>query len=107
LVDEVRKHRYQKRGGGFTRIALDEELAISQQRELDVLALDLALDRLAQFAPRKCQIVEMRFFGGLSVDETGVVLGVSNDTVKREWRTAKLWLLRELSGNKAERQSQN
>jgi len=107
LVDEVRKHRYQKRGGGFTRIALDEALAISQQRELDVLALDLALDRLAQFAPRKCQIVEMRFFGGLSVDETGVVLGVSNDTVKREWRTAKLWLLRELSGNKAERQSQN
>jgi RNA polymerase sigma-70 factor, ECF subfamily len=98
LVDEVRKYRYQKRGGGFTRIALDEALATSQQRELDLLALDVALHRLAQFAPRKCQIVEMRFFGGLSVDEIRIVLGVSSDTVKREWRTAKLWLLRELRG---------
>jgi RNA polymerase sigma factor (TIGR02999 family) len=107
LVDEVRKHRYQKRGGGFTRITLDEGLATSQQRALDLLALDLALDRLAQFAPRKCQIIEMRFFGGLSIDETGIVLGVSTDTVKREWRTAKLWLLRELGDGEAKLQSQN
>ena len=100
LVDEARKHHFQKRGGGFTRITLDGKLATSQQRELDLLALDVALDRLAQFAPRKSQIVELRFFGGLSVNETGTVLGVSTDTVKRELRTAKLWLLRELSGGR-------
>jgi RNA polymerase sigma factor (TIGR02999 family) len=98
LVDEARKRRFQKRGGEFTRIELDEALASSQQREFDLLALDEALDRLARFAPRKCRVVEMRFFGGLGIDETGAVLGVSADVVKREWRTAKLWLLHELSG---------
>jgi RNA polymerase sigma factor (TIGR02999 family) len=96
LVDEARKRGYQKRGGEFTRITLDEALAVDHQRELDLLALDAALERLARFTPRACQVVEMRFFGGLSVDETSAVLGVSTDTVKREWRTAKLWLLREL-----------
>jgi RNA polymerase sigma factor (TIGR02999 family) len=99
LVDEARKRQYQKRGGEFTRIALDDAIATTAPRELDLLALDAALDRLAQFAPRKCQVVEMRFFGGLSVNETGAVLGVSTDVVKREWRTAKLWLLSELTGH--------
>jgi RNA polymerase sigma-70 factor (ECF subfamily) len=99
LVDEARKRQYQKRGGEFTRIALDDAIATTAPRELDLLALDAALDRLAQFAPRKCQVVEMRFFGGLSVNETGAVLGVSTDVVKREWRTAKLWLLSELTGD--------
>lgn len=99
LVDEARKRHYQKRGGEFTRVALDDALMTPHHRELDLLALDEALDRLAQFAPRKCQVVEMRFFGGLSINETGAVLGVSADIVKREWRTAKLWLLRELSGD--------
>jgi RNA polymerase sigma-70 factor, ECF subfamily len=107
LVDEARKRGFQKRGGEFTRIALDDVLAIEQQRELDLLALDAALERLADFAPRKCQVVEMRFFGGLSVGETGAVLGVSTDTVKREWRTAKLWLLRELKREAAPRSSQD
>lgn len=99
LVDEARKRRDQKRGGEFTRIALDEALMPAQEREFDLLALNEALDRLAQLAPRKGRVVEMRFFGGLSIDETGAVLGVSADIVKREWRTAKLWLLHELSGD--------
>jgi len=101
LVDEARKRKNQKAGGEFTRIALDEALMPSQQRDLDLLALDQALDRLGQFAPRKCQVVEMRFFGGLSINETGVALGISADIVKREWRTAKLWLLNELTGSSA------
>jgi RNA polymerase sigma-70 factor (ECF subfamily) len=99
LVDEARKRHYQKRGGGFTRIALDEAIMPAEQREFDLLALDEALDRLGQFAPRKCRVVEMRFFGGLSIEETSAALGVSADIVKREWRTAKLWLLHELSGD--------
>ena len=98
LVDEARKRHYQKRGGEFTRIELDEALMPDHQREFDLLALDEALDRLAEFAPRKCRVVEMRFFGGLSINETGAVLGISVDIVKREWRTAKLWLLQELTG---------
>lgn len=98
LVDEARKRHYQKRGGGFTRIELEEALMPTEEREFDLLALDQALDRLAQFAPRKSRVIEMRFFGGLSINETGAVLGISNDIVKREWRTAKLWLLHELSG---------
>lgn len=100
LVDEARKRSYQKRGGQFTHIELDEALMPAQERRFDLLALDEALDRLAQFAPRKSRVVEMRFFGGLSINETGAVLGVSNDIVKREWRTAKLWLLNELSGDR-------
>ncbi len=99
LVDEARKRQYNKRGGEFTRITLDEGLVATHQRQLDLLALDAALNRLAEFAPRKSQVVEMRFFGGLSINETGAVLGVSTDIVKREWRTAKLWLLHELSCN--------
>lgn len=99
LVDEVRKRNYRKRGGEFTRIELNDAVMATDQREFDLLALDEALDRLAQFAPRKCQVVEMRFFAGLSINETGAVLGVSTDIVKREWRTAKLWLLHELSGD--------
>lgn len=99
LVDEARKRNNQKAGGEFTRIALDEAVMPSQQRDFDLLALDQALDRLGQFAPRKCKVVELRFFGGLSVNETGTALGISTDIVKREWRTAKLWLLKELIGS--------
>jgi RNA polymerase sigma factor (TIGR02999 family) len=99
LVDEARKRNYQKRGGEFTRIELDETVIAADQREFDLIALDEALERLAKFAPRKSRVVEMKFFAGLSIDETSVVLGVSADIVKREWRTAKLWLLQELSGD--------
>lgn len=97
LVDEARKRRFQKRGGDAVRVALDEANVATPERHVDLLALDQALDRLTLFAPRKGRVVEMRFFGGLTIEETGAVLGVSNDIVKREWRTAKLWLLRALS----------
>ena len=99
MVDEARRRHYRKRGGEVTRVALDEALVAAPRPEVDLLALNEALDRLAQFAPRKCRVVEMRFFAGLTIEETGAVLGVSADIVKREWRTAKLWLLNELSGD--------
>jgi len=97
LVDEARKRLYQKRGGSFTRVPLSDDIAATEAPRVDVLAVDAALDRLTQFSPRKGRVVEMRFFGGLTIDETAEVLGVSTDIVKREWRTAKLWLLRALS----------
>lgn len=98
LVDEARKRHFQKRGGEFTRISLDDAILVARERDAELMALDEALGRLAQFAPRKCRVVELRFFGGLSIEETAVALGISNDIVKREWRTAKLWLLHELGG---------
>lgn len=97
LVDEARKRLNQKRGGEFTRVEIDAVQIRSQPRAFELLALDQALDRLSQFAERKCKVVELRFFGGLSIEETALVLGVSVDIVKREWRTAKLWLLEELT----------
>jgi len=97
LVDEARKRRNLKRGGEFTRVQIDEIEVSTQPREFDLLALDQALNELAEFAPRKGKVVELRFFGGLSIEETALVLGISADIVKREWRTAKLWLLKELS----------
>lgn len=97
LVDEARKRRFQKRGGDAVRVTLDEANVATPERHVDLLALDEALDALDRFAPRKCRVVEMRFFGGLTIEETAGVLGISNDIVKREWRTAKLWLLRALS----------
>ncbi len=100
LVDDARKRNYQKRGAGLTRISLDEAMVLTPERDAEVIALDEALDRLTQFAPRKCEVVELRFFAGLSVEETAAALRVSTDTVKREWRTAKLWLLHELTGDR-------
>ena len=102
LVDEARKRRNLKRGGEYTRVNFDTAEVSSEPRDLDLLALDQALDALAEFAPRKGKVVELRFFGGLSIEETALVLGVSADIVKREWRTAKLWLLQELSHSVAE-----
>jgi RNA polymerase sigma-70 factor, ECF subfamily len=98
LVDEARRRQYQKRGGERTQIALEDAVIALPERGVDLIALDEALRGLAQFAPRKSHVVEMRFFGGLTIEETAVVLGVSTDIVKREWRTAKLWLLQALSG---------
>ena len=98
LVDEARKRRNLKRGGEYTRIQIDDIQLNTPSCDIDLLALDQALDGLAEFAPRKSQVVELRFFGGLSIEETALVLGISTDIVKREWRTAKLWLLQELSG---------
>lgn len=98
LVDEARRRNYQKRGGEFARVALGDAVIASPERELDLVALDLALEQLSHFAPRKARVVEMRFFGGLTIEETAAVLEVSPDIVKREWRTARLWLLQAISG---------
>ena len=92
LVDHARKRRYQKRGGGGQRVSFDEAMIVSDERAGEVVALDDALKNLAEVDPRKSQLVELRFFGGLSVEETAEVLGVSAPTVKRQWRMAKAWL---------------
>ena len=100
LVDHARHRGYQKRGGGAQRVTLHEGLAASTEPALDVVALDRALDALKKVDARKSRTIELRFFGGLSVEETAEVLHVSTDTVKRDWRLAKLWLLRELEGER-------
>jgi RNA polymerase sigma factor (TIGR02999 family) len=98
LVDHARTRGYRKRGGAAHRVTLSEALAAVPELTLDVVALDRALDRLAAVDARKSRVIELRFFGGLSVDETAEVLGLSADTIKRDWRLAKLWLLRDLEG---------
>jgi RNA polymerase sigma factor (TIGR02999 family) len=97
LVDFARKRRYKKRGGEVRHISLDEALAIGQHRDDDLTSLDDALRALGEIDARKSQVVELRFFGGLSVDETAEVLQVSPETVRRDWRLAKAWLRRHLS----------
>jgi len=97
LVDHARSHAYAKRGGGAHKIALDDAMAVSQQRAADVVALDDALKRLAEIDPQQSRIVELKFFGGLTIEETAEVLGLSPATIKREWSTAKAWLYHELS----------
>lgn len=96
LVDYARSHRSTKRGGGAPRVPLDEVLTISPDLDPDLDSLDEALSRLASMDERKSRVVEMRFFGGLSVEETAEVLKVSPDTVMRDWRLAKSWLMREM-----------
>lgn len=100
LVDHARARGYRKRGGGVQRVTLNEGLVPSPEPALNLIALDRALEALAAVDPRKSRVIELRFFGGLSVEETAEVLHVSADTVKRDWRLAKLWLLRELEGEK-------
>jgi RNA polymerase sigma factor (TIGR02999 family) len=95
LVDFARSRRALQRGAG-QRVALDEALMPSSVRHPDLVALDEALKRLELVHPRKSQVVELRYFGGMKLEEAATVLGVSRDTVKRDWRFAKLWLLREL-----------
>jgi RNA polymerase sigma factor (TIGR02999 family) len=101
LVDEARKRHRRKRGGERTRVSLDEAMTVAVGREVELLALDEALDWLTQFAPRKSQVVVLRFFGGLSIEETAAALDVAADTVKNDWNTAKLWLLHRLSGGES------
>ena len=93
LVDHARSRGYQKRGGGAQRVTLDERALAAPAMDVDLIALDRALERLAAVDERKVRVIEMRFFGGLSVEETATALDVSTDTVKRDWRIAKLWLL--------------
>ena len=98
LVDAARSRAHQKRGGGAPVLSLDEALVVSAEPGKELVALDEALIALAAVDSRKAQVVEMRFFGGLNIDETAEALHISRDTVKRDWAFAKLWLLRELSG---------
>jgi RNA polymerase sigma-70 factor (ECF subfamily) len=101
LVDHARARGYQKRGGGARRVTLDGHDIAAPDNQVDLLALDRALEGLAAVDERKCRVVEMRFFAGLSVEETATALDVSTDTVKRDWRIAKLWLLKFLEGDES------
>jgi RNA polymerase sigma factor (TIGR02999 family) len=96
LVDRARARRYAKRGSGGRQVTLDETAVISSERDLELLGLDEALNKLTAIDARKSRLVELRYFGGLSVEETAEVLGVSGITVKREWSKTKAWLYREL-----------
>jgi len=100
LVDYARRRGFYKRGGAAERVSLHDDLVTGSDPAFDVVALDRALETLGSVDPRKGRIVELRFFGGLTVEETAAVLQVSPDTVKRDWRLAKLWLLRELEGER-------
>jgi RNA polymerase sigma factor (TIGR02999 family) len=97
LADHARAHGARKRGGDARKVTLDDNLAISGQGTLDMLALDEAMEKLARDSPRQSRVVELRYFGGLSVEETARILDVSASTVKGDWRVAKAWLARELS----------
>ena len=99
LVDYARSYQTTKRGGREIRVALEDDvLLFSPEHSEDLVALDEALKRLAEFSHRQSRVVELRFFGGLSVDETAEVLGISPKTVKREWSVAKAWLFRQIKG---------
>ncbi|HET6891899.1 MAG TPA: sigma-70 family RNA polymerase sigma factor [Pyrinomonadaceae bacterium] len=97
LIDYARKQRYAKRGEGAPMVSLDEAAIMSQERAADLVALDEALEGLAAIDPQQSRVVELRFFGGLTIEETAEVLKLSVDMVKREWATAKAWLAREMS----------
>lgn len=99
LVDHARARRADKRGGQAARVTFDEALIVADADRLDVVALDDALSALASFDDRKSRVIEMRFFGGLSVEETAIVLRVSPSTVMSDWRLARAWLRREMRGD--------
>jgi len=102
LIDYARTRQAVKRGSRFVHLSLEEDLVVCHERDGDLLALDEALERLAALDPRKARVIEMRFFGGLSVQESAEVLNVSEVTVRRDWQFAKTWLLREISGGKGD-----
>ncbi|MEP6707399.1 MAG: sigma-70 family RNA polymerase sigma factor [Pyrinomonadaceae bacterium] len=97
LVDHARSHAYAKRGGGVRNVALDEALVVSQEPAAEVVALDDALKQLEQMDPQQGRVVELRFFGGLTIEQTAEALHLSPTTIKREWKTAKAWLYHELA----------
>ena len=105
LIDHARSHRYAKRGAGAQHVPLEDVTVVSQERAAELVALDDALTRLTQVDPRKSQIVELRFFGGLTVEETAEVLKLSPITIKREWRSAKAWLQSEIGAGGIEQPS--
>jgi RNA polymerase sigma-70 factor, ECF subfamily len=99
LVDHARHHQAEKRGGEWSKVTFDEAVALSPSRSIDLIALDDALRDLANLNPQHSQIVELRFFGGLTVEEVAEVLDTSQRTVEREWRMARAWLRRQIFGN--------
>jgi RNA polymerase sigma-70 factor (ECF subfamily) len=101
LIDHARLHAYAKRGGGVQKVSLDETALIADERASDLLLLDEALNRLAEMDPRRSQVVELRYFGGLNNDEIAGVLKISENTVTRDWNMARAWLYQELSGSVA------
>lgn len=96
LVDYARAHRAEKRGGSLCRVTIDDALSQPRRMDADVIALDDALNSLAKLDPQQCRVVELRFFAGLSIEDTSEVLGISTSTVNRDWNTARVWLFREL-----------
>jgi RNA polymerase sigma factor (TIGR02999 family) len=103
LVDYARSRNFAKRGGGAVKLSLEEGLFVSNERSEQVVAVHEALEGLAKIDPRQAQIVELKFFGGLSNEETGEVLAVSPGTIARDWTMAKAWLRREISKNASDR----
>lgn len=99
LIERARARGAQKRGGHRARITLDDALIAGGERSIDLVALDEALDRLAQLDPNQARLVELRFFGGLTVEETAEAMNISPATVKRHWTVARAWLARELEGS--------
>ncbi len=97
LIDSARAHSAGKRGGGLNHLPLDDALGTPQQRDLELIALDDALNALSQIDARQSKVVELRYFGGLSIEETAEVLGLSAATIKREWNSAKVWLFHEIT----------
>ena len=101
LIDHARRHHYAKRGGGALRVSLDETAIVAGDPASDMLLLDEALNRLAEIDPRRGQVVELRYFGGLNNEEIAGVLKISENTVTRDWNMARAWLYQELSGSVA------
>ena len=97
LVDYARRHRASKRGSGVCMLTLDDALALPRRKDVDVIALDDALNTLAEIDPRQSRVVELRFFAGLSLEETSEVMGIATATVQRDWTAARAWLHREIS----------
>jgi len=102
LIDHARTRQAVQRRSCFVHLSFEEDLVVSHEQDGDLLALDEALERVATVDPRKRRVVELRFFGGLSMEEAAEVLNVSEKTVRRDWQFAKTWLLRELSGGKGD-----
>ena len=99
LVDYARQRGYQKRGGSAQKVTLDETLEIAAEKTVDLVALDEALKRLAEFDPRKARVVELRFFGGMNVEETAEVMGIHANTVIRDWSAASAWLYKAVTSD--------
>jgi RNA polymerase sigma factor (TIGR02999 family) len=102
LTDFARSRNYQKRGAGAIQVTLDEALVVSPEKDGDIMALDEALTRFAELYPRQGQVVELRFFGGLEVNEAAEAMKISPQTVKRDWRFAKAWLQKSMSGEEGD-----